>query len=413
MISIIMPTYNRAYIIGRAIESVLKQTYEDWELIIIDDASEDNTEEVINSFFCPKIRYYVNKLNKGANESRNIGVQNARGEFLAFLDSDNYWPENKLELQINVVKNNMFSRIFLYGKTEIVDGKSERIVPENILSAEELKRKELYENVVDMNTVLIRRDLLLEAGGFDKNMPRLQDWELILKLLYSFKINGIGIDACLSFNEIQEDSLGRDNLKLIRALNILYKRYMCKYLNKEEMVCSLARLLHYREGKTEHLIKETITEICFENKDYLFSAMECIQKKEKDYRVSYRMQNMLYEWHMNNLHSKEGTIFSKYFYKGSEWKTIAIYGLGKLGSLFYNEVKKLPVEIKYGIDREKKTFGKIPVKNLEDLCDQVDCIVITTIRDCAQIKENIEKNYSGKIVTLEDLVQSACENKSI
>ena len=75
MISIIMPTYNRAYIIERAIQSVIQQTYKDWELIIVDDASDDHTKDVVMKYLSYNIQYYVNSINKGANLSRNIGVQ--------------------------------------------------------------------------------------------------------------------------------------------------------------------------------------------------------------------------------------------------------------------------------------------------------------------------------------------------
>ena len=119
MISIIMPTYNRAYIIEQAIESILVQTYKDWELIIVDDASTDTTEQVVSKYLCSKIRYYVNNENKGANYSRNFGADCAKGEVLTFLDSDNYWPETRLEIQYERFKRYESKNCFLYGKVQI------------------------------------------------------------------------------------------------------------------------------------------------------------------------------------------------------------------------------------------------------------------------------------------------------
>ena len=117
MVSIIMPTYNRAYIIERAIVSVIHQTYEDWELIIVDDASKDNTREIVKKYISNKILYFENFENKGSNESRNIGVRNAKGEYIAFLDSDNYWPENRLELQISGIEECVYKRCFFLWKS--------------------------------------------------------------------------------------------------------------------------------------------------------------------------------------------------------------------------------------------------------------------------------------------------------
>ena len=247
MVSIIMPTYNRAYIIERAIVSVIHQTYEDWELIIVDDASKDNTREIVKKYISNKILYFENFENKGSNESRNIGVRNAKGEYIAFLDSDNYWPENRLELQISGIEECVYQRCFFYGKVEITDGVNKRVLPSQIMKEDELKKRELYENVIDLNTILLKRGLFLEIGGFSENLPRLQDWELVLRMMYCFNINGVGSEECLSFNEIQENSIGRDKIKFVEAIGFLYKQYICKYLNKEEALNNLFNIIYEKE----------------------------------------------------------------------------------------------------------------------------------------------------------------------
>ena len=403
MVSIIMPTYNRAYIIERAIVSVIHQTYEDWELIIVDDASKDNTKEIVKKYISNKILYFINSENKGSNESRNIGLRSAKGEYIAFLDSDNYWPENRLELQMSRIGECVYERCFFYGKVEITDGENKRILPSYIMKEEELKKRELYENIIDLNTILIKKVLLLETGGFYKSLPRLQDWEFVLRMMYCFNINGVGSEECLSFNEIQENSIGRDKNKFVEALGFLYKQYICKYLNKKEALYNLFNILYEKEVP-EKIKNNILCDIGKEYPEFLYIAMEFLQKKIYENQISYCMEKLLYEWHIKNLHNKKGTIFSKYFYEESDVKTIAIYGLGKLGKLFFDEVRSLPVEIKYGIDKEKKIFENLTIKRPDEYLELVDWIIVTMMKESQQIKENLENQWNGKVFTLEELI---------
>src|SRR5574344_2461092 len=112
MISIIICTYNRADLLPKAIASVLSQSYQDFELIIIDDASTDNTKDVIPND--DRIKYYKNEVNLGISKSRNLGVSLSCGQYIAMLDSDDYWLDNnKLQKQLEVI--NQDSKIGLVG----------------------------------------------------------------------------------------------------------------------------------------------------------------------------------------------------------------------------------------------------------------------------------------------------------
>ena len=125
LVSIIMPSYNTADYIKESIQCVQAQTYSNWELIIVDDCSTDNTDEVIKSFLIDKrIKYFKNENNSGAAVSRNKALKNAKGRWIAFLDSDDLWTSDKLEKQIDFMNNNDYH--FSYTRYNEVDdnGKS-------------------------------------------------------------------------------------------------------------------------------------------------------------------------------------------------------------------------------------------------------------------------------------------------
>lgn len=119
LVSIITASYNTANYISETIETVLAQTYTNWEMIIVDDCSIDNTNEVVQRYTDERIRYFKMKSNSGAAVARNFALQKARGRWIAFLDSDDLWNSSKLEKQINFMKNNGYH--FSYTCYEEID----------------------------------------------------------------------------------------------------------------------------------------------------------------------------------------------------------------------------------------------------------------------------------------------------
>lgn len=123
LVSIIMPSYNTGKYIAETIQSVLMQTYQYWELIIVDDCSTDNTDEVVEMFLVDKrIKFLKNEKNSGAAVSRNKALKQAKGRWIAFLDSDDLWMSDKLERQIEFMKKNRYS--FSYTEYEEIDESS-------------------------------------------------------------------------------------------------------------------------------------------------------------------------------------------------------------------------------------------------------------------------------------------------
>ena len=183
--SVIMPTYNRGYTIKRAVDSVLKQSYKNWELIIVDDGSTDNTSEILKKYADERIKYIRYEINKGANHARNIGLKKSKGRKIAFLDSDNAWEEMYLEKQNNFMKNGNVDISFCRMR-RFTDDNNFHIFPDDMyidFTESDIATKMCGGNIMDTNVTSIRRECFEKYGGFDEEIPRFQDWDYFLSLI--------------------------------------------------------------------------------------------------------------------------------------------------------------------------------------------------------------------------------------
>ena len=185
LVSIVMPSFNRAYTIGDAVQSVLDQSYPNWELLVCDDASEDKTPEVMRGFDDPRIRYMPFLKSNGAG-TRNKGLRFARGEYIAYLDSDNIWHPLFLDLMLRQLMGNPGAAIAYcaYLDTEIVGAK---VVLHKTSRAPYRQIQLSSRNFMDLNTIMHHRRDYDGLGGFDESLPRLQDWDLMLRYTSIFR----------------------------------------------------------------------------------------------------------------------------------------------------------------------------------------------------------------------------------
>lgn len=193
LVSVIMPSWNTSNFIAESIQSVIDQTYENWELIIVDDCSTDNTDEVVARFTDKRIRYFKNEKNSGAALSRNRGLREARGEWIAFLDSDDLWSPKKLEYQISFMNEHGYT--LSYTEYEKID--------------EESKPLQIYV-----------------TGPEKVNKSKMYNYDYIgqLTMMYSAK----------EFGLIQIKDIKKNNDYAIR-LQLYKKSDTCAYLLKENL----------------------------------------------------------------------------------------------------------------------------------------------------------------------------------
>lgn len=212
MISIIMPAYNAEPYIEESIQSVLQQSFPDWELLIIDDCSSDRTSQLATAYAekYPKIHYYRNESNLGVAESRNRGITLASGEWIAFLDSDDCWHPDKLRLQTELA--NSRSASFLFTGSAFIDGNSQLLDYYLPAPATISYRELLKQNVVSCSSVMIRKDLIKQYPMKHASAMH-EDFAVWLQILRDKKIYAYGIDQPLLIYRISSGSKSANKLK--------------------------------------------------------------------------------------------------------------------------------------------------------------------------------------------------------
>ena len=190
-VSIIIATYNRAHYIGRAIQSVLNQTYQDFEVIIVNDASTDDTEEVVKSFNDERLRYIqLSKNSGGAPVPRNAGIRAARGEYIAFLDDDDEWLPEKLEKQVNKFKSvSSDVGVVYHGYVYVNEQTGEKlfeVIPDKKGDVFELL---LEKGIVGDTTPLVRKECFKRVGLYDTEFLGTYDRDMWLRVAKCYKFD--------------------------------------------------------------------------------------------------------------------------------------------------------------------------------------------------------------------------------
>lgn len=196
-VSIVIPTYNRDTILDRAIDSALNQTLQDLEVIVVDDASTDETESIVNTYSDSRLKYTKHKKNQGGSAARNTGIECSNGEYIAFLDSDDSWKQRKLRSQVTTLERRSSEWIAAYcdftqSRSNTVVEKIDNLVrrPTGLEGGEELIDHVLLRRFAHggASTLLVRREAAEAISGFDPTFERYQDVEFLIRLLQTGKL---------------------------------------------------------------------------------------------------------------------------------------------------------------------------------------------------------------------------------
>lgn len=232
-VSVIVPAFNRAHTLPRAIRSILAQTWEDLELIVADDGSTDGTRELVESLPDARLRYFRNETNRGAAAARNLGLAHAQGDFIAFQDSDDEWLLDKLEFQLETLRvpgeeyGATFGGKLIYGRDpagRFGDGLSDyRPHKAHRVVSGDLTAQLLEQNLISPQTLLMRTHVARDTGLFDERLPNNEDWEFMLRLSQRTRILFTNRPVVVAY--ISGDSISRNLRSNARSFMAVLKKH--------------------------------------------------------------------------------------------------------------------------------------------------------------------------------------------
>ena len=224
-VSVIVPTYNRLKKLPITINSILNQTFDDFEIIIVNDGEDEiSVQKVISEFNDSRIHYLINQRKKGANGARNTGLEQAKGKFIAFLDDDDLWYPQKIQKQLQLFYQSQNKVGLVYSGFEIVSANdpqfSKKIFPQK---KGKLLNDIIIGNFIGSPTPLIRRDILFDAGPFDESLKSSQDWDLWIRIAKITEFDFV--NEILAKYTVHGDQISFDFEKKIQSFDHIIKKY--------------------------------------------------------------------------------------------------------------------------------------------------------------------------------------------
>ena len=238
IISIVIPTFNNAKFIVKALKSIINQSYENWEAIVVDNNSADNTFKIVSNFNDTRIKYLKIENHGIIAKSRNLGIKVAKGEWIAFLDSDDWWTEDKLKICLDSINESVD---FIYHDLEVVYEKSKFLFKRKNFKGRQLKKPILNDllkggiykgNAIGNSSVMVRKKILVKIGGISENKDLVASedyntWLRIAEITDRFKY----LNKRLGYYLIHDTSSQKKNLSIPHRQAVI--DYM-KYFNDKE-----------------------------------------------------------------------------------------------------------------------------------------------------------------------------------
>lgn len=407
LISVIIPNYNREWVICETVQSVLNQSYKNIEVLIIDDASTDRSVEMLAQVKDKRVRCIVQKEHRGANYCRNLGVSESQGEYLAFQDSGTIWFPEKLQKQMERLEKCPEAGL-VYCLFEIADGRDTFCYPEKELELcyKEERCKEILKkrNLIGTPTILMTRECFLEIGGFDGGLLRWQDYDFVIRVVQQYRV--VIVNEILVKELFFKNSISNQCNLFIQALPrflIKHQSFFASEMNNFELLENIFfRMLQHDKLSYENYMK-FISEISRQLESELadvicVSAGRALQRKA----TLSELGNQLIEYN-----------FHCFMQEVQEGRCFAIYGTGNCALRLLEALRKIRCEraISTMITTEKGKkdfFEGIPITTVDEFKDKKSMPVIIGTAD--KIQKEIfdilcEKGYRKIIVFRNEFFQ--------
>ena len=281
-VSVIIPTHNRSYLLSKAIQSVLSQSFHDFEIIVVDDASQDNTAQIVNVFSDKRIRYIRHRVNKGDCCSRNNGINNTNGEYIAFLDDDDEWFPEKLSMQVSILDNSPLKVGAVHTGSIAVDiaNCNELYTRIATMRGNIFQHLLRYEDTVTTSSVLLRKICFEKVGLFDESIAYCSDYDMWLRISKEFDFECI--QTPLVKYGIHKNNLGSNYSLQIKGREAVLRKYHQYFLSDSKnhsYVCYTLGILYCFNGnykKSRKYFLRSIRMNTFWIKPYIFLCLSLL-----------------------------------------------------------------------------------------------------------------------------------------
>lgn len=372
-VSVIIPTYNRGDVIGNTIKSVLEQTYDNIEIIIVDDASSDNTSDVIAGYEDKRIKYYRSEKNLGPSGARNVGIKYAQFQFVAFIDSDVIWDKEKLQKQLEMITDKEYALCYCGVKRKTKNNEIISTIPNENEKGSDLSgniyRLLLGHNVVDTSTAIIRKRILNEFNGFEQSIYALEDYELFLRI--SRKYEFVYLDEVLVESIDYGDGVNDEEKNTVNHLKA--KLFIWDEFSEDIVKC-----------RAKTLYQWLATTVSFLNKDDFLQYKDELEDRLGKYEVYTLRARRKYIYKDNIMRRlmEEDDKKLKNFVQNNIEKTITIYGCGYIGQVLYYKLRGFGKKVSFFISKDK-------------VCNIEECNIYTTSEEIPRFDVAVISIFDG------------------
>lgn len=237
-VSVVLPTHNRANILEKSLQSVVNQTYRNLEIIVVSDGSTDNTDTLLSEYKTSdsRINYISYHPNKGGNHARNVGIKNATGDFIAFLDDDDEWVPEKIHLQIQEFMKNPKVGL-IYTGAEIIYNKNKLSYKSTPKKFGDLSKDILISNYIgSTSSVMVKTSILAVSGEFDEKLKAQQDYDLWIRICQLTSIGFVSKPLLKYHNYNSTKQISDDLEKYVDSIVYINKKYEYLYKKVDDII---------------------------------------------------------------------------------------------------------------------------------------------------------------------------------